>query len=211
MAGAVDNAGVGMMKKKRKKTGRSSVKSGDWSERQPPHSRPLEERASPFTPEELENLRQALLEKRRELLDDVGSLRNEATCKNSLGESTSSSSMPIHMAERGSDTWEQEFTYRLLENKEALLREIDDALQRIQNNTYGFAPAGIIPMGITRPMALTRKLADCIHQVLRCSNGVAEGDSTRARHAAPRPRSLALERVQRLDPPHGCFQDRCRR
>jgi RNA polymerase-binding transcription factor DksA len=139
-----------MMKKKLKKTGRSLAMFRGRSERQPPHPKPLEERASRFTPEELEKLHQTLLEKRRELLDDVGSLHNEATCMNSSGESTGSSSMPIHMAELGSDTWEQELTYRLLENKEALLREIDDALQRIQNNTYGTCQASQKPIAKSR-------------------------------------------------------------
>ncbi len=106
--------------------------------------------ASRFTSEDLEKLRQELVEKRRELLDDVGSLHNEAMCMNSSGESTSSSSMPIHMAERGSDTWEQEVAYRLLENKAALLKEIDDALQRIQNNTYGICQASKKPITKSR-------------------------------------------------------------
>ncbi len=150
MAGSANMAGVEMNKKKPKKTGRSSAKSRGRSARHPPHPELLKERASRFTSEELEDLRRELLEKRRELLDDVGSLHNEARCVNSSGESTSSSSMPIHMAELGSDTWEQEFTYRLLENKEALLREIDDALRRIQNNTYGICQASKRPITKSR-------------------------------------------------------------
>ncbi len=138
------------MKKRLKKTGRSSAKSRGRRERQPPHPKPLGEGASRFTLQELEKLRQTLLEKRRELLDDVGSLQSEAMGMNSSGESIDSSSMPIHMAERGSDTWEQEFTYRLLENKEALLREINDAIQRLQDNTYGICRASQKPIAKSR-------------------------------------------------------------
>lgn len=139
-----------MMKKRLKKTGRSSAKSRGRSERKPPHSKQLEERESRFAPEEIEKLCQTLLDKRRELLDDVGSLHNQAMCINSSGESTGSSSMPIHMADRGSDTWEQELTFRLLENKEALLKEIDGALQRIQSNTYGVCQASKKPIAKSR-------------------------------------------------------------
>ncbi len=141
VTGAVDNTGAKMMKKKLKKNDRSSAESRTPSERRPPRPKPLKERASRFTPEALEKHRQALLEKRRELVEDVSSLQNEAKRMNSSGESTSSSSMPIHMADRGSDTWEQELTYRLLEHKEKVLSEIDDALQRIKSNTFGICQA----------------------------------------------------------------------
>jgi RNA polymerase-binding transcription factor DksA len=49
--------------------------------------------------------------------------------------------MPIHMADLGSDNWEQEFTLGLLENEEALVREIDEALARIETRTYGMCLA----------------------------------------------------------------------
>lgn len=137
----MDNQGAWMIKKKLKKTGRSSAQSQSRSQGKPPYFRVTGERSSRFTPEEMGKFRQILLEKRRELLDDLGSLHDAAKCINSSGERTGSSTMPIHMAERGSDTWEQELTYRLLENKEALLGEIDDALQRIQDNTYGICQA----------------------------------------------------------------------
>ncbi len=130
-----------MIKKNLKKIGRSLGQSQSRSQRKLPYFKATSERSSRFTPEELGKFRQILLEKRRELLDDLGSLHDAAKCMNSSGESTGSSSMPIHMAERGSDTWEQELTYRLLENKEAMLDEIDDALQRIHDNTYGICQA----------------------------------------------------------------------
>jgi len=47
------------------------------------------------------------------------------------------SSMPTHMADIGSDNWEQEFTLGLIENERSLIREIDEALDRIRNRTYG--------------------------------------------------------------------------
>ncbi len=136
--------------KKQKKAGRSSTKSGGGSKRQLPSSTAIGEMARRFTPGEMEKLRQVLLEKRCELLDDIERLHNDAKCVTSSGESTSESPVPTHMAERGSDTWEQELTYRLIENKEALLREIDDALLRIADSTYGICQASRKPIAKSR-------------------------------------------------------------
>ena len=47
------------------------------------------------------------------------------------------SSMPIHMADIGTDNYEQEFALGLMESERKLLREIDEALGRIENQTYG--------------------------------------------------------------------------
>lgn len=45
--------------------------------------------------------------------------------------------MPIHMADLGSDNWEQEFTLGLIANERNCVQEIDEALLRIRNKTYG--------------------------------------------------------------------------
>ncbi len=47
------------------------------------------------------------------------------------------SSMPIHMADLGSDNFEQEFTLSLMESEEVVLQKIEDALERIEDGTYG--------------------------------------------------------------------------
>jgi DnaK suppressor protein len=45
--------------------------------------------------------------------------------------------MPIHMADLGSDNFEQEFTLSLMENEEETLEAIELALERIEDGTYG--------------------------------------------------------------------------
>lgn len=77
-----------------------------------------------------------LLAKRRELLGDMGALSDEAR-SNRQDAAGDLSLMPNHMADLGSDNWEQEFTLGLLENQRQILREIDEALERIDNGTYG--------------------------------------------------------------------------
>ena len=45
--------------------------------------------------------------------------------------------MPIHMADVGTDNYEQEFTLSLMQNEESTLEQIDSALERIEDGIYG--------------------------------------------------------------------------
>jgi len=94
-------------------------------------------RKTRFAPQELEEFRQVLLEKRRELVGDVDHLRSEAAQRGSGSSVSDMTSIPSDLADQGTDTWEQTFTFGLIENKWLLLREIDEALQRVENRTYG--------------------------------------------------------------------------
>ena len=98
----------------------------------------------------LDMFRQMLLEKRDELVGDVQNLTNEALHKSRQEASGDLSAMPIHMADIGTDNWEQEFTLGLIENEKALVREIDEALARISDRTYGICLATNQPITKTR-------------------------------------------------------------
>ncbi len=56
----------------------------------------------------------------------------------------------MHMADVGTDNWEQEFTFGLIENEQDRIREIDAALKRIQNKTYGVCQATHVPISLAR-------------------------------------------------------------
>jgi DnaK suppressor protein len=85
----------------------------------------------------IEHFKQLLLEKRREILKNVSEIEDEALKKSRLDASGDLSSMPIHMADLGTDNYEQEFVIGLMDSERKLLHEIDDALQRIEENVYG--------------------------------------------------------------------------
>ncbi|MFB0525076.1 MAG: TraR/DksA family transcriptional regulator [Phycisphaerae bacterium] len=86
---------------------------------------------------DIKHFKQLLLEKRREILRNVNEIEDEALKKSRLDASGDLSSMPIHMADLGTDNYEQEFVLGLMDSERKLLREIDDALQRIEQRTYG--------------------------------------------------------------------------
>ena len=83
---------------------------------------------------ELEHFRELLLAKRRELVGDMSSMEREAL-RSASGSNLSN--LPLHMADMGTDNYEQEFTLGLVEKDRGLLREINQALAKIQDGTYG--------------------------------------------------------------------------
>ena len=87
--------------------------------------------------EELARFRKILLLKRELLSGDVTTLQNEALRKNRQEATGDLSNMPIHMADIGSDNYEQEFALDLIQGEEVTLREIDEALKRIEDRSYG--------------------------------------------------------------------------
>jgi RNA polymerase-binding protein DksA len=85
----------------------------------------------------IEHFKQLLLQKRREIISNVYEMEDETLKKSRLDASGDLSSMPIHMADIGTDNYEQEFALGLMDSERKLLRETDDALQRIEEGTYG--------------------------------------------------------------------------
>jgi len=89
---------------------------------------------------QLREFKTILLDKRDQLAGDVERLTSEALKGNGQGHGDQST-MPIHMADLGSDTWEQDFTIGLIANEQNIVRDIDDALERIADKTYGMCLA----------------------------------------------------------------------
>ncbi|UCG55621.1 MAG: TraR/DksA C4-type zinc finger protein [Phycisphaerales bacterium] len=94
-------------------------------------------RKSRLSSASIEHFKQMLLEKRREILRNVNEIEDETLKKSRLDASGDLSSMPIHMADLGTDNYEQEFILGLMDSERKLLHEIDVALQRIADGTYG--------------------------------------------------------------------------
>lgn len=90
------------------------------------------EKIVPLSKSDLQYYRNLLLERRKEIIGDVGSMESEA-----FKGGSNLSNMPIHMADVGTDNFEQEFTLGLIESERQMLREIQEALVRIDNGSYG--------------------------------------------------------------------------
>jgi RNA polymerase-binding protein DksA len=100
--------------------------------------------------EELEYYWELLLKKRAEILGDVSQMESSAIKKDSDERAGNGSSMPIHMADIGSDNYEQDFTIGLIGSERKLLDMVNAALRRIKMGTFG------ICLGTGKPISKKR-------------------------------------------------------
>ena len=105
---------------------------------------------NPLTKQDIEDYKHLLLEKRREIIGSVNEIQDETLNKSRMDASGDLSSMPIHMADIGSDNYEQEFALGLMDSERKILRKIDEALMRIEGKTYG------ICLGSDKPITKAR-------------------------------------------------------
>jgi DnaK suppressor protein len=86
---------------------------------------------------DLKVYRAALEEMRTRLRGDVSTMADAALRKTRSESSGDLSSMPIHMADIGSDAFEQEFTLSLMATEGETLELVEQALDRIRTRKYG--------------------------------------------------------------------------
>jgi DnaK suppressor protein len=86
---------------------------------------------------EMQVYKDQLLILRARLRGDVNHMADSALRKSRSEANGDLSSMPIHMADIGSDNFEQEFTLSLMENDGGTLTQIEASLERIEEGTYG--------------------------------------------------------------------------
>jgi RNA polymerase-binding protein DksA len=86
---------------------------------------------------DIQAFKERLLMLRSRLRGDVTQLAESALKKNRTQSNGDLSSMPIHMADIGSDNFEQEFTLSLIESDGNTLAKIEAALDRVEDGSYG--------------------------------------------------------------------------
>jgi len=129
-----------------------------------------------LTAEEIQHFRELLLKKWAEIIGDVSSIENEALKKSRIDAAGDLSSMPIHMADMGTDNFEQEFALGLMDSDRKILAEISDALGRIDEGSYGICE------GTGKPIPRARLEANpwaryCIKYATMVEQGlVSEGE-----------------------------------
>ena len=105
--------------------------------------------------------RDALLTERARIEAALENLRNENP--GSVEEETGEETSDQHLADTATAMHDRELDYGLTENEEELLQSIDDALQRIEDSTYGVCTNCGKPIGEERLEALpwTNLCIDC--------------------------------------------------
>lgn len=93
--------------------------------------------ASSLKHEEIDAFRSVLLKLRARFRGDVAQMTDEALKRNQPDASGNLSNVPMHLADVGTDNFDQEFTLSLIENEQETLVEIEQALVRIEQGTFG--------------------------------------------------------------------------
>src|SRR5262249_26347854 len=124
-----------------------------------------------MTKAELDTYRETLLALRRRLNADVSRRADEALRAMGGAASGSLSNAPLHMADLGTDNFEQEFTLSLLQNQEQALEEITEALERIRHGTFGLCEEckGPIPKARLQALPYTRHCVACARKLQQSS------------------------------------------
>lgn len=91
---------------------------------------------TPYSDKELEHFKNLLLEKRHKAKEELDDLQDSADNIADV-ESEDQSAVTHHQGDAGSDVEEEETLYTLIERKKKHIKDIDAALGRIENGTYG--------------------------------------------------------------------------
>jgi DnaK suppressor protein len=120
-----------------------------------------------MTKAELKSYQQQLLDLQTRLNGDVTHLTDEALHQSGREVGGNLSSMPIHMADLGTDAFEQENTLNLLQNEEQVLADIAAALERVRQGSYGTCEecGAEIPEPRLRALPYTRYCVDCARKL----------------------------------------------
>ncbi|MBV6444112.1 MAG: TraR/DksA family transcriptional regulator [Ignavibacteriales bacterium] len=96
-----------------------------------------EKRKTRYTPEELEEFRKVINEKREEIIIQLQNLRDRMMDPTTGEYINENSPYSLHMAEQGTDAMEREKTFLYAQRESKFLGYLDEALKRIDNGTYG--------------------------------------------------------------------------
>lgn len=118
-----------------------------------------------MTKTELESYRNQLVGLQQRLQGESSQLADEAL--NQRGGEGNLSNVPLHMADLGSDNYEQENTLSLLQNEQRTLAEIADALDRIHKGTFGTCEecSGSIPKTRLKELPYARYCVECARKI----------------------------------------------
>jgi DnaK suppressor protein len=93
--------------------------------------------ASALKNEDIVSYRRILQTLRSRLRGDLDRMTDEALRRQVPGGSGSLSSVPLHMADLGTENYDQEFTLGLIENEQGTLGLVNEALDRMERGTFG--------------------------------------------------------------------------
>lgn len=136
-------------------------------------------------PEKFRRYYRLLLDLRSHVLQQLGEHTEETLLKSSKDDSGDLSGYGQHMADAGTDTFDRDFALSLVSSEQEALAEIEAAIKRIHNGSYGICEATQKPITKERLLAVpfTRYSTEAKRQVERHSHRAVQrgglfGDGT---------------------------------
>ena len=102
-----------------------------------PSTKPVSRSKVKKSKEVLEKYREALLKKREELFGEVKHLQGETLNKSQREAAGDLSGYSIHPADQATDTYDRQFSIDLASSEGRIIRDIDAALKKIKEKTFG--------------------------------------------------------------------------
>ena len=101
----------------------------------------------------LKQFRQALLTERVKVAGEIKSIARE-TAKSPREASGDLSAYTVHMADMAADAYEREVSMNIVSSEQEVLYQIDDALKRFEEGTYGICQQCNKPITMSRLKAV---------------------------------------------------------
>lgn len=105
-------------------------------------------------PEKFRRYYRLLIELRNHVLTQLGEHTEETLLKSSKDDSGDLSGYGQHMADAGTDTFDRDFALSLVSSEQEALSEIEAAIKRIHNGTYGVCESTQKPIAKERLLAV---------------------------------------------------------
>jgi RNA polymerase-binding protein DksA len=107
-----------------------------------------------MTKKEKEYFKKLILKQREELLEEIKRI-SEDTLKKSQKDATGDiSGYTYHMADVATDTYDREFSLGIATNEHKIIYELNEALKRLEEDTYGICENCKNPIPKTRLKAI---------------------------------------------------------
>lgn len=107
-----------------------------------------------FNKKELNVYREKLLNLREDILNQIREISEDTLMKSQKDLSGDISGYTLHMADVATDNYEREFNLGLVSGERKTLLEIEEALKRIEDKSYGICKMCSKPIAKTRLKAL---------------------------------------------------------
>jgi len=107
-----------------------------------------------FSKKELKFYRERLLNLKDDILEQIREISEDTIMKSQKEMSGDISGYGIHIADVATDNYERDFNLNLVSNERRIIMQIDEALKRIEDGTYGICQMSGKPISKSRLKAI---------------------------------------------------------